>query len=99
MKQFKALAGNTSQRNTLLSLPLLAAYLDEHALPTDWGKLTLASFLDHKSIVEDPALPGYYFSLGVGATLNMGGLGMRVSVNQYGLLINILAAGGPGATL
>jgi hypothetical protein len=57
MQQFKALA--CTNKNNLISLPLLCAYLDEHDLPSEIGKFSLPSLLAHKSIVEDAAHPGY----------------------------------------
>ena len=59
MEQFKALV--CTSKSNILSLPLLAAYLDEHALPADMGKLTLPSLLAQESFVKDPVHPGYYF--------------------------------------
>ena len=51
MDQFKALV---CTGKVCLSLPLLAAYLDEHALPADIGNLKLPSLLAQKQIVKDP---------------------------------------------
>ena len=94
MKQFRALVCG-SGRNNRLSLPLLAAYLDEHTLPAEIGELTLSSLVDREFIAKDPEHPAYYFSTGTPRLFS----GVSCHANTYGLLINLLAAGGPGATL
>ena len=59
MNQFKALV--CTGKNNSLSLPLLAAYLDEHTLPAELVELTLSSLIAHESIVKDSEHPSYYF--------------------------------------
>jgi len=93
MKQFRALVCNN---NKVLSLPLLAAYLDEHTLPAEIGALTLPNLVDREHIAKDPEHPRYYFCTALSPGLFPG---VVANANVYGLLINLLAAGGPGATL
>ena len=62
MKQFRALVCGRSSNNQL-SLPLLAAYLDEHTLPAEIGELTLPNLVDREYIAKDPEHPAYYFCL------------------------------------
>jgi len=90
MKQFKALV--CTIKNQHISLPLLAAYLDEHTLPAEIGELTLSSLVARESIVEDSEHPSYYFCTSATPSLTKG-VSARPSI--YGLLINLLAAGGP----
>ena len=56
MQQFRALVC-TGNRKTHLSLPLLAAYLDEHTLPAEIGELTLPNLVDRECIAKDPEHP------------------------------------------
>ena len=58
MKQFRFLACNGTQ----LSLCLLPAYLDAHALPEEIGKLSLSDLVAHKAVLRDDEHPGYYFT-------------------------------------
>ena len=95
MKQFQALV--CASKNNI-SLPLLAAYLDEHTLPAEIGELTLSSLVAHEYIAEDPEHPSYYFCTEPHATPRLT-KGVRVHLRLHGLLINLLATGGPGATL
>ena len=80
MNQFKALAcgGRSGQ---FVTLPLLAAYLDEHTLPAEIGELTLSSLVAHESIVKDPQHPSYYFCTSPTATL-AGGFASKPKVQD-----------------
>ena len=82
-------------RSLHLSLCKLPKYLDSHDLPEELGRLSHADFVGHKSILRDDAWPGYYFTKNVSLGLN----GFTFRTGPYGMLINLLQAGGPGATL
>ena len=73
----------------------LPAYLDAHDLPEEIGKLSLSDLVAPKAVLLDAAYPGYYFT----EKLVLGLKEMQLKHGFYGLLINLLQAGGPEATL
>ena len=94
MKQFRSLTCGASGEPSLCLLP---AYLDKHPLPEELGSLSHADFVGHKSILRDDEHPGHYFTKN--ANVGLARTGIALIPGVYGLLINLLQAGGPEATL
>ena len=95
MDRFKSLACVGTGDGNLL--PLSTRLLSRRGPPPEkLGKLTLPDLVVHKYIVVDDDHPGYYFSA---ADSKVGMKGVTFPNRVFGMLINILQAEGPGATL